>query len=217
MERRCVFIRKKKVKLALWMVAGIAVFAGTVTTTRAYLTNTTGNLKNILTPGTVTAELKESDWKEDAGAAMLPAESRNKNPVVKNTGTIDAWMFLEMEIPIREIAIVDAQTRRKLPEKRTELVQFTVNEGWELLEKYEKEETMHYIYGYQELVAPFQETVSLFDKITIVSYLEGSLDEKEIFQIPVKAKAIQKNIAPEGSGLRELYQIYLEQKETEGR
>ena len=31
---------------------------------------------------------------------MLPGETRQKNPAVRNTGTLEAWMFLEVEIPV---------------------------------------------------------------------------------------------------------------------
>ena len=65
------------------------------------------------------------------------------------------------------------------------------------------------MYGYEKLVSPFRETTALFDQINMVPYLEGSLDEKENLQIPVEAKAIQKNIAPDGTGLKEIYQQYL--------
>lgn len=191
----------------MWMLAGISVFTGSAMTTGAYLTKRTINLKNMLSPGTVTIELKEPDWK--TGESMLPAESRSKNPTVKNTGTVEAWIFLEVDIPVKKISLVDMGTKRKLPEARTEVFQFTVNKGWKLLQKTETPDTVHYVYGYDNLVSPFRETTALFDQITIVPYLEGSLDEKESLQIPVEAKAIQKNIAPDGTGLKEIYQQYL--------
>lgn len=201
----------------LWMLTGISIFTGSAMTTGAYLTKTTISLKNMLTPGNVMVELKEPDWKEGDGSSVLPAESRNKNPMVKNTGTIDAWIFLEVEIPVRTIALVDPQTKRKLPAASTELFQFTAGKDWELIEKKKTPEAVRYVYGYRKLISPFQETTALFDKITMVSYLEGSLSDKEVFQIPVQAKAIQKNIAPEGTGLKELYQSYLTQEQNAGR
>ena len=209
------FIRKKKARTMIWAAAGMLVFGTSAAMTSAYFTSTDRTLTNILTPGTVSEKLTETDWEETSGWHMLPGEQRKKNPVVHNTGTLDAWMFLEVEIPVRTISLVDLQTHRKQPEARTELFTFEANEGWELLDRTEETDCVRYIYGYQEIVAPLQETASLFDTITAVPYLEGSLDFREVWKIPVTAKAIQKNIAPEGTGLKELYQIYLEQQTAE--
>lgn len=209
------FIRKRKVKSIMWVMAGIMVFAASAAITSAYLTSTDQTVTNIFIPGTVHGELTETDWEEKSGEHMLPGESRRKNPAVRNTGTLDSWIFLEVEIPVKTLSLVDSQTHRKQPESRTELFTFDANKSWELLDRVEEEHCVRYIYGYQELVAPLQETACLFDMITAVPYLEGSLDDSELLQIPVTAKAIQKNIAPEGTGLKELYQIYLTQQETE--
>ena len=170
----------------------------------------------MLTPGTVLAEVTEPEWGEKDGAHMLPGESRKKNPTVRNMGTLDAWMFLEVEIPVKTLALVDPATRKKQPEGENELFQFTVNEQWKLIEKSRNGDVMHYIYGYQQPLSPLEQTSALFETITIVPYLEGSLDEKEIQEIPITAKAIQKNIAPEGTDLKELYQMYAAQQRKEG-
>lgn len=209
------FIRKKKLKSIMWVMTGVMVFAASATMTCAYFTSTDQNVTNILTPGTVRGELTETDWEEGSGEHILPGESRKKNPAVRNAGTLDAWMFLEVEIPVKTIALVDPESNRKLPETKTELFTFQVNKNWELVERTEEENTVRYVYGYRELTAPWKETECLFEKITAVPYLEGSLDDREILSIPVTAKAIQKNIAPEGTALKDIYQIFLEQQEAE--
>ena len=209
------FIRKKKVKTILWALTGAAVFCASAGLTCAYFTSTDQTVVNVFTPGTVHGELKETDWQEKSGEHMLPGESRRKNPSVKNVGTLEAWMFLEVEIPIKKIALVDSETRRKVPEKNTELFTFEAGKNWELVEQTKEEESMHYVYGYRNPVAPLQETDSLFEEITAVPYLEGSLNVQEMLSVPVTAKAIQKNIAPEGTSLKEIYQIYLEQQGAE--
>lgn len=209
------FIRKRKVKFIMWAVTGIMLFAVSAAMSCAYFTSTDQSLTNILTPGTVRGELTETDWKEKSGEHMLPGESRKKNPAVRNAGTLDAWMFLEVEIPVKRLALVDPESNRKLPEAKTELFTFSVNPDWELIERTEEENKVKYVYGYRELTAPLQETECLFESVTAVPYLEGTLNDKEILSIPVTAKAIQKNIAPEGTTLKEIYQIFLEQQEAE--
>ncbi len=203
------FIREKKGRIILGMMAGAVIFTASATTTGAYLTRATDSLKNVLAPGKLTVEVKEPGWQEKSGEAVLPKESRTKNPLVKNTGTLDSWMFLEVNIPIRRISLVDENTKRKQPEGETELFRFRINAGWELIEKTRTGNDMHYVYGWKEMVAPTKQTGTLFDSITMVPYLEGSLNDKEVYQIRVTAKAIQKNIAPAGTGMKDLYQIYL--------
>ena len=209
------FIRKKKAKSMMWAAAGVLVFASSAVITSAYFTSTDQTVTNVLIPGTVRGELKETDWEEKNGEHVLPGESRKKNPSVRNAGTLDSWMFLEVEIPVKTISLVDSQTHRKQPEAKTELFMFEANKNWELLERMEEENCVRYVYGYRERVASQQETEPLFETITAVPYLEGSLNDQEVFEIPVTAKAIQKNVAPEGTGLKEIYQIYLDQQEAE--
>lgn len=191
------------------------MFSVSAATTMAYLTSTSQSLENILTPGNITVKISETDWEEKSGEAILPGECRKKNPKVQNTGTITAWIFLEADIPVRKIRLVDAQTRCKLPEADTELVQFTAKEGWKLMERITEPDKVRYVYGYQTPVEPLGETNELFEEITVVPYLEGELDPEEVLEIPVTARAVQAHIAPEGTDLKEIYQIYLDQKNTE--
>lgn len=119
------FIREKKGRIILGMMAGAVIFTASATTTGAYLTRITDSLKNVLAPGKLTVEVKEPGWQEKSGESVLPEESRTKNPLVKNTGTLDSWMFLEVNIPIRRISLVDENTKRKQPEGETELFPFS--------------------------------------------------------------------------------------------
>ena len=203
------FSKKKKGRVVLGMMAGAVIFTASAATTGAYVIRSTQNLKNIFISGNVGVEVKEPDWQEKSGESVLPEESRTKNPLVKNTGTLDSWMFLEVSIPIRRISLVDGDTKRKQPEGETELFRFQTNTGWELIEKNRTGNDMHYVYGWKKLVAPAKQTGTLFDSVTMVPYLEGSLNDKEVYQIRVTAKAVQKNIAPAGTGMKDLYQIYL--------
>lgn len=203
------FIKEKKGRIVLGMMAGAVVFTASAATTGAYLKQTTEGLKNVLVSGNVEVEAEEPGWQEKSGDSVLPGESRTKNPLVKNMGSLDAWVFLEVRIPVRKISLVNESTKRKQPEEETELFRFQTNLGWELVEKTRTGNDMCYVYGWKMTVAPSQKTDALFDSITMVPYLEGSLDEKEVQQIRVTAKAVQKNIASAGTGLKELYQIYL--------
>lgn len=201
-------IRKKKGKTGICLMAGVVIAATSVATTGAYLTYGTPGLHNVLTSGNVSVEVKEPDWQEKSGEAMLPGESRRKNPLVKNTGTLESWVFLEVNVPIRKVTLVDDTTQRKQTETEMELFRFQSNAGWELIEHGRQRDNMQYVYGWKEPLMPTQQTGTLFDSITIVPYLEGSLNEQEVQQLTIAAHAVQKNIAPAETGLKELYQIY---------
>lgn len=201
------FIRKKKGKAGLCLIAGVVITAASVATTGAYLTHGTQELQNVFTSGKVSVEVKEPDWQEKSGEAMLPGESRRKNPLVKNTGTLESWVFLEVNVPVRKVTLVDDTTQRKQTETEMELFRFQSNAGWELIEHGRQRDSMQYVYGWKEPLMPAQQTGTLFDSITMVPYLEGSLNEQEVQQLTIAAHAIQKNIAPAETGLKELYQI----------
>lgn len=203
------FIKKKKGKIVLWLMTGAVVITASAATTEAYLTRATQSLQNSFVSGNAGVEVQEPDWKDKSGDSMLPGEKRKKNPLVKNTGTLDAWIFLEVKIPIYNVELVDERTNRKQPKAEVELFQFQKNDGWELMEKNRKGNVMCYVYGWKEPVKPLQQTGTLFDNLTMASYLEGSLNIQEVHQVVVTARAIQKNIAPAGTGLKQLYQIYL--------
>ena len=104
------FIRKKRARTILWAIMGTLVFASSAAITSAYFTSTDQTVRNILTPGTVRGELTETDWEEKNGEHLLPGESRKKNPAVRNAGTLASWMFLEVEIPVKTISLVDLKT-----------------------------------------------------------------------------------------------------------
>ena len=101
------FSKEKKGRIVLGMMAGAVVFTASAATTGAYLKQTTEGLKNVLASGDVTVEVEEPGWREKSGDSILPGESRTKNPLVQNIGSLDAWVFLEVRIPIRKISLVN--------------------------------------------------------------------------------------------------------------
>ena len=53
----------------------------------------------------------------------------------------------------------------------------------------------------------------MFEKVTMVNYLEGELDPAKTYEMPVKAKVIQTQ--SKEKSLKEIYQDYLEQQEAD--
>lgn len=202
-----------KIKKVTFTVTGILLGAGlTVGITGAYLWDTTGEIRNVVTAGSVKAELLEEHWNPLKGEKVYPRQVLKKDPVVKNTGTNEANVFLEVEIPMAEISTVDASSNQKLPAKSMELFTFQAEESeWALLFQKQEQNVKSYVYGYRKLLKPGEVTAPLFETVTMVNYLEGELDLAKTYEIPVKAKVIQTQ--SKEKSLKEIYQDYLEQQE----
>lgn len=190
-------MEKKKIAagLAAAMLIGGGVFA--------YFQDTAVKT-NTITIGGVDIELKEEKWDEEEPLGghedLVPNQSVNKDPKVTNTGKSDAYVYLEVSIPKANIAIVD-DAGNKLPAASRELFSYTANTGWTLLKTVDGENSVTYVYGYNDVLAAGQSTNTLFDTVTLANITEDTtLDRNQ--EIPVTAKAIQ----AEGTGtMQEAY------------
>lgn len=218
-ERSCMRrkSKRKRSRIIVVAVAGALVFLASAGTTGAYLTHRPEGVINRMTPGKLSLGLTEPGWDPAEEKWLLPGAEAEKDPTVRNTGTTDAWMFLQVEIPVKNISLVDPVTKRKQNAAETELVQFVPTANWELVSREQGEGNVRYLYGYKEKVKPLQSTEPLFEKIVMVNYLEGALDAKERFQIPIRAMSIQSNVCSEGVGLKEIYEQYVKQQTGDER
>lgn len=203
-------LNKFKKRLLLLALAA-AVSCSTFGFTMAYMNDSEQNT-NVITVGDVTVDLTETRWEPENGVNTLPRESVVKNPAVVNTGSIDAWIFLKVKNPKKNIITVDNTTKKKNPSANVELFTFETNDSWQLIDKTENDTDVEYIYGYKEIVPAEDTTESLFDTVTMVNYLEGSIDPNEKLDIPVEAMAIQWNVDKAEIGLEKIYDYYLNQK-----
>lgn len=191
---------------------GISVFAVTAGATSAYLTSCPEQLENIISTGFLGIELKEPGWNAEKAKYLLPRSTVVKNPTLENTGNTPAWMFAKVSIPVRNIKLVEEETRRKTEKKKTELFSFQLLSGWEQISREVREENVEYVFGYPHIIAPGEQTPALFEEITMVNYLEGELDSREVLEIPVDAAAIQSNVCALDTPLASIYEIYLKQE-----
>lgn len=209
MERKMQKESRKK-----WMilaVTGMCMITGGISA--AYLKDTVGEVQNVITVGDIKAVLKEPHWGTEKKIYLHPNESISKDPIVKNTGLNDEYVFLEVTIPKRKIAVIDDSTKRKMDRKLREIFTFESEKDWEPVEKRELEDQKVYVYGYSEILKPGEETVPLFKKIHAVNYLEGDLKEDDLLKIQVKAQVIQTNV--KGENLSLIYQEFLKQEQAD--
>lgn len=203
-------LNKFKKKLLL-LVLTAAVGCSTFGLTMAYMTDSEQNT-NVITVGDVTVDLTETKWNPENGKDILPLETVEKKPQVTNTGSVNTWIFLKVKNPKKNIITVNNTSKRKNASANVELFSFTANSEWELLSKTESDSEVEYLYGYKDVVTPGQTTQSLFDSVTAVNYMEGSLGENDALNIPIEAMAIQWNVDKADVGLKKIYDYYLNQK-----
>lgn len=203
---------KEKKKRRFFLPAAVMAAAALVSygSTTAYLSSSPGEVLNVITAGSVDVKLEERNWKPEKNRAVHPLEKIEKNPAVKNTGQNNACVFLQVDIPIENIAVVNPETKRKTEKKETELFTFRPDEkSWELVSRERLGENMRYVYGCREILQPGQETQPLFSEMTAVNYVEGELDSEIPYNILVTALAVQENA--QGGDMAELYQAFFAQ------
>ncbi|MDD2957327.1 MAG: hypothetical protein PHR92_02190 [Lachnospiraceae bacterium] len=203
---------KKRVKIIAAITGCAAIFAASAGFTNAFLANTTNDLTNVITPGGIGIGLEEPGWKPEDAKNVLPRKIIKKDPYVVNTGKNEEWAFLRVTVPVKEISVVDPDTKRKLPAASTELFGFQASENWTLVSKIVDGSAAHYVYGYNMVMKPGEKTDFLFQEVSMVNYLEGSIDEEETLTLPIEAVSIQYNVDSAGDGLKEIYEDYLAQE-----
>lgn len=158
-------------------------------------------------------ELKEEHWDPEVKKVIHPKESVTKDPTVKNTGKNDAYVFLQVVVPKKEISLVDEKTKEKTQRKKYVLFTFRAEKEWELIRTEDLGNFIRYVYGYSEILKPQEETPPLFHEITAVNYLEGETDDQTDYTVQVTAQAIQAEL--EAGELSEIYQQLLLQAECD--
>ena len=96
---------------------------------------------------------------------------------------------------------------------------FTAGKDWTLLQSEKKGTDQIYVYAYNKILKPSENTTPLFEKVVFANVIEGQLDAQKM-SVPVKAYAIQSANTGGNSGsvieqAKTAFQKYLNQnKET---
>lgn len=217
----------------VWMTAGAMAAMMTVGGVMAYFTDTDEKV-NSFTVGRVEIELQEPEWEKkpdedgdgvpDEAENMVPMQTVSKDPKVKNTGDNDAYIFLTVEKPCREVITVNADGTRN-PSTLTELYHYEMDENWICLgscpvtDEAGKQTAKKYLYAYAAengectAVSPGSTTVSLFREITFANLMEGQGVENQTFAMPIRAYGIQTTDLDGGTKeARRIWQIITNQK-----
>lgn len=205
---------------AMFTLAGALALGGAAAYTTAYLTDHEGTV-NEFTVGKVEIDLTETNWKPNDHTKIQPSENIPKNPAVTNTGINDAYVYLEVSIPMKTVVAANADGSRQQAKKQ-ELFSFVKKAGWNLLKKEQSGDNMVYTYNYSQALSKGQTTGTLFDSVKFLNIIEGQLDTARL-DIPVKAFAIQtENTGDAGTSVDQkaaaAYNKYMNQnRDQEGR
>ncbi len=214
MEKKRTRSRKIPGKLAAGMVC-VGALSAVVGGTMAYLTDHKEAV-NTFTVGKVSIEGEEPGWNPDGddkpgGIAkdVQPVQSWKKDPRIRNTGKNDAYVYMEVSVPVADAVYVDADGIRANKGKASHIELFEFdgrdnvsqtmqtgigvseqNDSWSLLYKKEVDGNMVYTFCYNEILSPGKTTDTLFDRITFANLVEGQLDGQTL-DVTVGYYAIQ--------------------------
>ena len=154
---------------------------------------------NIFTVGKISIDLQEPEWIPTT--EIVPQQEFKKDPLIKNDGSNDAFVFLKVTVPYANIVTAN-EDGSKNPAADTELFSFDVNSGWTELVS-EKEintvnKTVTYLYAYtgeskstMEPLAVDASTPALFDYVRFANIVEDQMIESKSFNVVIDAFGIQ--------------------------
>lgn len=177
----------KKNTVKIMALAGILCLAS-VGGVSAYLTDYE-KVSNEFTVGKVDIELKEPEWKPEENKKIEPSKVIHKDPQITNTGTNDAFVYMEVSIPMANVEAA-AENGERLGKKVQELFYFEAKDSWMQLSVQNTESRRTYTYAYTKILKPQETSETLFDTVKFLNLIEGQLDG-QTFEIPVRAYAIQ--------------------------
>lgn len=177
----------KKNTVKIMTLAGILCLAS-VGGVSAYLTDYE-KVSNEFTVGKVDIELKEPEWKPEDNKKIEPSKVIHKDPQITNTGTNDAFVYMEVSIPMANVEAA-AENGERLGKKVQELFYFEAKDNWMQLSVQNTESRRTYTYAYTKILKPQETSEALFDTVKFLNLIEGQLDG-QTFEIPVRAYAIQ--------------------------
>ena len=178
-------MKRRVVKaIALCSVIGALATGGTA----AYLTDY-GAVKNTFTVGKVDIDLTEPSWVPEDHETMEPTETMEKDPQITNVGKNDAFVYMEVSVPVREVITANEDGSRNAS-TATELFSYNKSQKWNLMGSKIIGENKVYLYNYTEILSPEQVTEPLFKTVTFANIIEGQLDEQSV-DMDIRAYAIQ--------------------------
>jgi len=125
-------IKKNRKNLIIISAMAVVLLVGGIS---AYFTGT-DEAANIWTVGEVDIKIIEENYDEagdDSRKDIVPNSEFAKDPVIKNTGTNDAFLFLKISIPKADVIVANQDGTSK-ESALQDLFAYQSNAGWKLIE-----------------------------------------------------------------------------------
>ena len=222
-------MKSKTIRTIACIISLVAILS--VTGIFTYLTDAKATYDKF-TIGQVRIEIEEPSWQEaedlndngipDYAEKLVPNTTIKKDPQIINVGENSALVYFKVKVPVQNIitAKENGILENSGKAKDTELFSYSVNNNWEEITSARdsikntsgKIEYNTYVYYYKfPLEHKNDRTQSLFDKVKFANLISNEQNEN-IYQIGLEAYAIQAENLPEGIGIEEAYQIYVNQE-----
>ena len=187
--------KKRNLKRA-GLVTGILCLAS-VGGVSAYLTDF-NKADNQFTVGRVAITVEEPGFDPDDQTKIEPGKEISKDPKIKNTGVNDAFVYLEVSIPMANVEAA-AEDGTRINRKNQELFSFQPSESWTKLSSKTSGNNQIYVYAYNKILPAEETTEALFSSVKFLNVIEKQIDEQQL-SIPVRAYAIQASYTGGESG-----------------
>lgn len=205
-------IKKMSKKNAIIAAALVGILA--IGSTFAYFIDR-DSVTNHFTVGDVEISVDEPSWDPEDAKDITPNKEMSKDPVAKNDGVNDAYVFMTVTIPKADVKTANDDGMMNGVENR-ELFTYTINDGWKAVGNDITNDKAKYVYAYVDgsdklrTLAAGQTTGTLFDKVKFINVIEGQVDGQDL-DIDVDVMAIQ--TADLGTDdPAEIYQIIVNQQ-----
>lgn len=206
--------KKRKIFLIISVCVLLSVL--TIGFTFSYLSDRK-TADNVFTVGDVYLRIEEPNYPEQASGRITVAYSKvSKDPIIKNTGTNDEFVFMKVTVPLENVTLINSdgtKGEKKIQEifniisKDTNAQQcadnadFSYNNNWVYIEKQTTDNTNSYVFAYNKVLLASANTDTdtvnrtstepLFDEIQLKSILEGDISESAVENIKIEAYGIQ--------------------------
>ncbi|MDD6311635.1 MAG: TasA family protein [Firmicutes bacterium] len=166
----------------------------------AYFTDTEAK-DNTWTVGSVDLQLIEEayDKAPDERVNITPNKKLSKDPLIKNTGSNDAFVFMKFTVPKADVKVA-SEDGRNIQSGMQELFSYIIDSNWTQISKEETSTGNTYVYAYGTAsectkLKPNASTSVIFkdSKIKFKNVIEGQGLEHKTLELPVEAYAIQTN------------------------
>ena len=212
----------KKKALTTMAACGLVAALG-VGGTMAYLTDSE-QTTNTFTIGKVKIDVQEPGWDTtdknnnnipDKAEDVVPNQELAKNPLIENTGSNSAVVFLKVTVPTKYVTqVADDGTVSKDGRKSQEIFYFK-----DVADAQNQERNN---FGYKTKLLKGQKTSSLFDKIQMKNVIEDEILPDSANDIKVEGFAIQSEEILDKTGkdltdelttanLKTIYDIFIKQ------